>query len=224
MKLLVVLVVKYITIITSINSNSIHSNSIHSNNSSGNSNSSNSSCINICNKGTYCSNSICTICDEGYYCNSDTTITTTTTTTTTTNDRIQCPIGTTSLLGSRSIDDCFSYPIIVSHGDTTTSFSCTESMQQYIVPSNTYGLLVNMTGSSGSISGGLGGFISCEIPVTPNQILYVNVGCAGSSNTGGYNGGGNGITSSCQSGGGGTIYYCYYCFIIVIIIIRGRSF
>ena len=117
-----------------------------------------------------------------------------------------------------------SFPTSVPTAAPSTTFSCTGSMQQYTVPSNTYGLLVNMTGGSGSIAGGLGGFISCKITVTPNQILYVNVGCAGSSNTGGYNGGGNGITSSCQSGGGGTIHYCYYCFIIVIIIIRGWSF
>ena len=85
----------------------------------------------------------------------------------------------------------------------STTFSCTGSMQQYTVPSNTYSLLVNMTGGSGSVAGGLGGFISCKISVTPNQILYVSVGCAGSSNSmGGYGGGGNGAsTSNCQSGG-----------------------
>lgn len=60
-------------------------------------------------------------------------------------------------------------------------------------------------GSAGG-AGGLGAYVSGNIPVTPGQILLIEVGGAASGAAGGLNGGGNGgngVTGGSGGGGGG---------------------
>ena len=84
-----------------------------------------------------------------------------------------------------------------------------------MVPEGVYSLKVEAFGAQGGAAvergvGGLGGYISTTLVVTPGQRLYVYVGGAGDLYSGGYNGGGNpapSATSNCYvypaPGGGG---------------------
>ena len=81
----------------------------------------------------------------------------------------------------------------------------------YVVPYDLYWLNVLSFGAQGGSfagnNGGLGGFISASIDVTPGQTLYLYVGssCGGdfpSCSGGGYNGGGDGENYVFSGGGG----------------------
>ena len=92
------------------------------------------------------------------------------------------------------------------------TFSATGSEQCYSVPAGVTKLRVAAIGGpgsrnfigAGSTSGGVGASVTATVAVTPGQILYVEVGGAGTISGGGFNGGGNGATSSSGGGGGAT--------------------
>jgi hypothetical protein len=93
---------------------------------------------------------------------------------------------------------------------TTLTFNYTGNIQTWIVPPCVTSINVTLKGGKGGgINGGLGSCISHpNIPVTPGQILQINVGGMGNLglNSGGWNGGGTGKTSNIltnHSGGGG---------------------
>eukprot|EP01040_Poterioochromonas_malhamensis_P012691 gene12690-13899_t len=85
---------------------------------------------------------------------------------------------------------------------TQISFRCTGQLQTYTIPVNVTRISATVCGAFGGGSyGGKGQCLSLsEIPVTPGQVLYIAVGCAGGK-SGGYNGGGAG--SGYGFGGGG---------------------
>ena len=93
----------------------------------------------------------------------------------------------------------------------TVTFNYTGAAQTWTVPSGVYSISVTLKGAKGGgagIQGGLGSNVShASIPVTPCQVLQINVGGSGSCPTGGFNGGGNGqipsIAANVSCGGGG---------------------
>ena len=93
----------------------------------------------------------------------------------------------------------------------TVTFNYTGAAQTWTVPSGVYSISVTLKGAKGGgagVQGGLGSSVShTSIPVTPCQVLQINVGGSGSCPTGGFNGGGNGqipsIATSVSCGGGG---------------------
>ncbi len=104
-------------------------------------------------------------------------------------------------------------------GITETDFNYTEREQSFLVPCSGKYKLEVWGAQGGSVNdsypGGYGGYSKGEITLTENEVLYVNVGGAGTSikeqnkeAKGGYNGGGNAITRSnsytVSSGGGAT--------------------
>lgn len=92
-------------------------------------------------------------------------------------------------------------------------FNYTGGMQNFVVPSNVFSVDIRAWGAqgqsnAGGVAGGLGGFASGTLAVTPGQSLYLFVGGGGSqTTTGGFNGGGQaGIGQSAvaaRAGGGG---------------------
>jgi hypothetical protein len=99
----------------------------------------------------------------------------------------------------------------------STSFSYTGSMATYIVPAGVTSLYVDMAGGGGGYDyeypttdiGGAGGRVTCNLTVTPGQVLYITVGQAGpngvsstSGVSGGFNGGGAGVYEYAGGGGG----------------------
>ena len=104
-------------------------------------------------------------------------------------------------------------------------------MQTYTVPAGVTSVLVKAWGAGGGGStvnppltpltnygGGVGGFTSAYVTVTPGQVLQVLVGgggasaALGSNSAGGFGGGGVGVVSdgSWNVGGGGGIYIGVY--------------
>jgi len=94
---------------------------------------------------------------------------------------------------------------------TSIYYTFTGAPETFVVPTGVTSLRVQAYGAAGASSststGGLGGYISSTIPVTPKQILFVKFGCAGGTYTAGYNGGGIGycvdMTMALGAGGGG---------------------
>ncbi len=91
---------------------------------------------------------------------------------------------------------------------TADTFSYTGAEQTYTVPAGTSWVRITASGATGGWSsgsgvvGGVGATVDTHVPVTPGQVLYVNVGGAGSyPGAGGWNGGGNG--GPYGAGGGG---------------------
>jgi hypothetical protein len=92
-----------------------------------------------------------------------------------------------------------------------TTYNHTGAMQTYVVPPNI--TLINIQtwgGQGGDVnelyvpqSGGLGGYSTGDLIVTPGESIYVYVGGEGSGGIGGFNGGGNAGTSTAGSGGTG---------------------
>jgi hypothetical protein len=86
-------------------------------------------------------------------------------------------------------------------------FFCTGTEQTYSVPAGVTALRVKAVGAAGAPgtnskagSGGLGALVSATVPLPPGtSTVYVEVGCAGSVGTGGFDGGG----SAGDGGGGG---------------------
>jgi gliding motility-associated-like protein len=96
------------------------------------------------------------------------------------------------------------------------TFNYTGGSQNYVVPAGVTVICFTVSGAQGmrnaqgSNLGGLGGRVTGSMPVTPGQVLQINVGGGGLVSTvGGFNGGGNGgiITTACcnnaHAGGGG---------------------
>ncbi|MCB9273926.1 MAG: HYR domain-containing protein [Lewinellaceae bacterium] len=98
-------------------------------------------------------------------------------------------------------------------GQVTVTFNYTGNMQSWTVPAGVTSVTVEawgaqgQTNAGGNVAGGLGGYATGALAVTPGQILYIFVGGGGAqSTTGGYNGGGNAGYSDCataRAGGGG---------------------
>ncbi len=95
--------------------------------------------------------------------------------------------------------------------DVTFSYNGAE--QTWVVPAGVTSVTIEAwggqgrTSGSGVTAGGLGGYATSNIAVTPGETLYIYVGDGGGiSYLGGYNGGGNGgtgATSNSNGGGGG---------------------
>ena len=108
-------------------------------------------------------------------------------------------------------DNCDLFPGLV-----VEEFNFTGSEQQYVVPSGVTEITVELYGAQGAepndrldnSDGGLGGYVTGVLSVTPGETLYLYVGGEGGTDgTGGYNGGGNGgfgsAGSSCSGGDAG---------------------
>ena len=98
-------------------------------------------------------------------------------------------------------------------GMDSSIFNFTGALDSFIVPSGITSISIEALGAGGgsgatggnSASGGAGGKGSKAtgtLTVTPGQKLYIQVGGAGSTPTGGYNGGGNGGSTNAGGGGG----------------------
>ncbi|HIB37678.1 glycine-rich protein [Mesonia sp.] len=94
----------------------------------------------------------------------------------------------------------------------TTTFNYTGASQTYTVPGNATHIKIECWGAQGGTgigfnsiegTGGLGGYMSGDIIVTPGQVLEIFVGGAGAaSGPGGFNGGGQAATDYGGAGGG----------------------
>lgn len=111
----------------------------------------------------------------------------------------------------------FSFAFIFCQAQTTQTFSYTGSVQTFVVPgcvnSVTIDVLGAKGGDNGPTSGGLGGRVQGDLPVSTGDTLFIYVGGGGVSSinmpTGGYNGGGgvfsystDGICGTAGTGGG----------------------
>ena len=101
----------------------------------------------------------------------------------------------------------------------TVDFDCTAGAQTWQVPPGIRSIVVSAFGAQGgngpddiaADDGGLGGHATRSLPVTPGELLQVNVGCRGGAGpampgaggTGGFNGGGDGGASDANGGGAG---------------------
>lgn len=90
----------------------------------------------------------------------------------------------------------------------SSTFGYTGGMQTFVVPPGITSVQIECWGGSGSAGsgvaagvGGLGGYASGTLAVTPGQVLNIFVGGQANGNLGGYNGGGNG--GDLLAGGGG---------------------
>lgn len=104
----------------------------------------------------------------------------------------------------------FSSIVASVNAQTTTTFNYTGSPQTWTVPPCVSSITVTVAGADGGGNlGGNGAVVTATIPVTPGQVLTINVGGSGNSINGGYGGGGNGFASTDgnvnynSSGGGG---------------------
>lgn len=93
---------------------------------------------------------------------------------------------------------------------TTQTFNYTGAVQTFTVPTCVTSITVDCKGAQGGATGGNGGRVTCVLPVTPGDILYIYVGGQGggyiSQSPGGFNGGGNAGICNVQyfgAGGGG---------------------
>jgi hypothetical protein len=106
---------------------------------------------------------------------------------------------------------------IAARADTTT-FLPTGAEQTFTVPAGVTTIHVLAVGGKGGAggnsgeypggAGGFGAFVTADLPVSPGEVLYVEVGGNGldgsSGGAGGFNGGGaGGAPMSCDGGGGG---------------------
>jgi gliding motility-associated-like protein len=100
----------------------------------------------------------------------------------------------------------------IAEAQTTVNFTFTGSAQTWTVPPCVTNINVVMAGAKGGgPNGGNGARITANIPVTPGDILQINVGGMGGqgSNSGGWNGGGTGhnatnnVLAHHSYGGGG---------------------
>ena len=116
---------------------------------------------------------------------------------------------------------CALAPAASARADTTV-FTSTGAEQTFTVPTGVTGLHVVVVGGHGGaggaadpVPGGLGAVATADIAVSPGQVLYVEVGGNGASDSsgghsvGGFNGGGDGgapaASDAAGSGGGASI-------------------
>jgi hypothetical protein len=128
---------------------------------------------------------------------------------------LNCPPNTTVSTDSSTCDALVNYQTpFISGGPVSDSLYTTTGTQQiYVVPANISQVTIEAWGAQGNtntaaaIAGGLGGYSTGDLAVTPGETLYVYVGGGAVTGTaGGYNGGGNGSATGCataQGGGGG---------------------
>lgn len=93
-----------------------------------------------------------------------------------------------------------------------TTFSFTRGEQAYTVPPGLSAVTIVATGAPGGgpssgLRAGRGAVVSAIVPITPGEVLYVEVGGIGGHPAGGFNGGGAGGTNTdvrlSEFGGGG---------------------
>ncbi|MEM6270973.1 MAG: HYR domain-containing protein [Bacteroidota bacterium] len=130
---------------------------------------------------------------------------------------LNCPPNTVVSTDSASCDATTSYnaPFISGGPVTDTTYVAIGSTQVFVVPIGIGQVTIEAFGAqgntnsdnSGAIAGGLGGYASGSLAVTPGETLYVEVGGGGvQATTGGYNGGGSSGIVGCNlsyGGGGG---------------------
>ncbi len=91
-------------------------------------------------------------------------------------------------------------------GDTTT-FMFTGATQQYVVPAGVTEVMIEALGAQGgagnNVRGGLGGYASGLLTVTPGEVLEIYVGESPVGLAGGFNGGGSTGSGSPHGAGGG---------------------
>lgn len=88
-----------------------------------------------------------------------------------------------------------------------TTYNYTGTVQTYIVPNNVTTINIESWGGQGEDvselyspqTGGLGGYSTGDLAVTPGETLYIYVGGEGIAGVGGFNGGGNGGTATAAS-------------------------
>jgi hypothetical protein len=125
-------------------------------------------------------------------------------------------IGTTTSTGTLPVTvtntTIFYAEAVAGGGTQTQTFSFTGAPQFFVVPVGTDSVQIEAWGAQGNsnnqlVAGGLGGYASGKLDVTPGDTLWIYVGGGGTvSNAGGYNGGGTGGVSPCTTavaGGGG---------------------
>jgi len=96
---------------------------------------------------------------------------------------------------------------------TEVVFTYTGAEQQWVVPAGISSIDVDVIGAQGGTAsdywcllggpGGPGGHVETTLSVSEGETLYIYVGGAGSTGTGGFNGGGNGGSGGYGAGGGG---------------------
>jgi hypothetical protein len=111
-----------------------------------------------------------------------------------------------------------SAPLAFTVFQSTTTFNFTGGSQNFVVPPGVTHLTVRLNGAAGGSAGtaagseafgGVVGFITATIPVTPGETLVVFVGARGTPGNdvavgvGGFNGGGNAGADTLPFGGGG---------------------
>jgi len=101
-------------------------------------------------------------------------------------------------------DNC---PLIVTGPASLATFNFTGTVQTFTVPAGVTEITIEGWGaqgaSSGTSTGGLGGYVSGTLAVTPGEVLSVNVGGSDGYNGGGAPGtGGSGFVSNGGVGGG----------------------
>jgi hypothetical protein len=92
------------------------------------------------------------------------------------------------------------------------TFSFTGGEQTYTVPAGLNAVTIVATGAAGGgpssgLAAGRGAIVSAVVPVTPGEVIYVDVGGIGAHPGGGFNGGGASVTNTdvglSEFGGGG---------------------
>ena len=79
----------------------------------------------------------------------------------------------------------------IAFSQVTTTFNYTGSPQSWTVPACVSSITVTAGGAEGGGNlGGSGATITATIPVTPGQVVTVNIGGSGGSASAGYGGGG----------------------------------
>lgn len=127
---------------------------------------------------------------------------------------ITCPPNTVVNTDPGMCSAVYNYaPSITGVAPTYDTLNFTGAMQTWTVPSGVSSVTIDAWGAQGNsngtgVVGGLGGYATGTLAVTPGQILNVFVGGGATSSTiGGFNGGGNagavGCTTAFGGGGGG---------------------
>ena len=93
-------------------------------------------------------------------------------------------------------------------GATSSTFTCTDNEQTYSVPTGATAVTVTAVGGKGddffSADAGYGASVTATVPITSGtSTLYVEVGCNGFFDAGGFNGGGSSLDPYSAGGAGG---------------------
>lgn len=88
-------------------------------------------------------------------------------------------------------------------GTSGATFAYTGAAQTWVVPTGVTSVVLDVAGASDGSHKGKGGRVQTTLTTTPGETLQINVGGAGSGQTGGWNGGANGGSVSFTGAGGG---------------------